>query len=234
MLPCFAAAKVATALKLSEDDDTTIDSLKKQIEKAWTMVEAYHEKELRANETITRLKGEIANLTTILEKQTGITGRDNTLDELLKVRVCVCSEGRRSVLSCCSTPSQTVFMQPVCVDNAKHSVLTGACVWLGSAWAPVFTNVTHRVLFLWSQVREVLTRRNEDAAATIQRMQADMDEVIAKVEHKRQKNKEKKALLADLRDQSKAKDVELEREVKKKERIDREMKVRAAWLVHHQ
>jgi hypothetical protein len=84
-LPC-AAAKVATALKLSEDDDNTIESLKKQIEKAWTMVEAYHEKELRANETIQRLKGEIANLTTILEKQTGITGRDNTLDELLKAR----------------------------------------------------------------------------------------------------------------------------------------------------
>ncbi len=78
---------MATALKLSEDDDTTIESLKKQIEKAWTMVEAYHEKEVRANETIQRLKGEIANLTTILEKQTGITGRDNTLDELLKVRL---------------------------------------------------------------------------------------------------------------------------------------------------
>ncbi len=154
------AAKVATALKLSEDDDATIDSLKKQIEKAWTMVEAYHEKEVRANETIQRLKGEIANLTGILEKQTGITGRDNTLDELLKVR-------------------------------------------------------------------EVLTRRNEDAAATIQRMQADGDELVAKIEHKRQKNRDKKGVILELREQMKARDMEMERDGKKRERVDRELKVRS-------
>ncbi len=76
------------------------------------------------------------------------------------------------------------------------------------------------------KVREVLTRRNEDAAATIQRMQADVDELVAKVEGKRQKNKDKKALLAESRDQSRAKDAELEREMKKKERLDRELKVR--------
>ncbi|MDR3737403.1 MAG: hypothetical protein P4L40_00145, partial [Terracidiphilus sp.] len=84
---------MATALKLSEDDDATIDSLKKQIEKAWAMVESYHERELRANETIQKLKGEISNLTRILEKQSGVAGKDNTVDELLKVRggcVCVC------------------------------------------------------------------------------------------------------------------------------------------------
>ncbi len=41
--------------------------------------------ELRANETIQRLKGEITNLTQIVEKQTGLAGKDNTVDELLKV-----------------------------------------------------------------------------------------------------------------------------------------------------
>ena len=81
----FAASKVATALKLSEDDDATIDSLKKQIEKAWALVESHNEREIRANETIQRLKLEISNLTRILEKQSGIAGKDNTVDELLKV-----------------------------------------------------------------------------------------------------------------------------------------------------
>jgi hypothetical protein len=76
-------------------------------------------------------------------------------------------------------------------------------------------------------VREVLTRRNEDAAATIQRMQADCDELVAKVEGKRQKNKDKKAALLELREQSRAKDAEMEREIKKKERLDRELKVGA-------
>ena len=38
-------------------------------------------------------------------------------------------------------------------------------------------------------------------------------------------SRDKKAVIEDLRDQSRAKDVELEREAKKKERIDREIKV---------
>ena len=40
------AAKVQTALKLSQEDQKTIDSLKKEIEKAWKMVDASHEKEV--------------------------------------------------------------------------------------------------------------------------------------------------------------------------------------------
>lgn len=40
------AAKVQTALKLSQEDQKTIESLKKEIEKAWKMVDASHEKEV--------------------------------------------------------------------------------------------------------------------------------------------------------------------------------------------
>lgn len=39
------AAKVQTALKLSQEDQATIGSLRKEIEKAWTMVDVAHEKE---------------------------------------------------------------------------------------------------------------------------------------------------------------------------------------------
>ena len=46
------AAKVQTALKLSQEDQNTIASLKREIEKAWKMVDAAHEKEGRAKETI--------------------------------------------------------------------------------------------------------------------------------------------------------------------------------------
>ena len=38
------AAKVQTALKLSQEDQNTIASLKREIEKAWKMVDAAHEK----------------------------------------------------------------------------------------------------------------------------------------------------------------------------------------------
>merc|ERR1719163_1963094 len=42
------AAKVQTALNLSKEDQATIANLKKEIERAWKMVEASHEKEQRA------------------------------------------------------------------------------------------------------------------------------------------------------------------------------------------
>jgi len=44
------------------EDQSTISALKKEIEKAWKMVDASHEKEARAKETIQQLKLEIANL----------------------------------------------------------------------------------------------------------------------------------------------------------------------------
>mmetsp|Transcript_23941 Transcript_23941/g.66472 ORF Transcript_23941/g.66472 Transcript_23941/m.66472 type:complete len:870 (+) Transcript_23941:229-2838(+) len=79
------AAKVQTALKLSEEDQSTIQALKKEIEKAWKMVDASHEKEARAKETIQQLKLEIANLTRLVEQGAGLgLGEESTVNELLK------------------------------------------------------------------------------------------------------------------------------------------------------
>uniref|UniRef100_A0A061SN17 Flagellar associated protein n=1 Tax=Tetraselmis sp. GSL018 TaxID=582737 RepID=A0A061SN17_9CHLO len=79
------ASKVQTALKLSEEDQNTIQALKKEIEKAWKMVDASHEKESRAKETIQQLKLEIANLTRLVEQGAGFgLGEESTVNELLK------------------------------------------------------------------------------------------------------------------------------------------------------
>ena len=81
------AAKVQTALKLSQEDQHTITSLKKEIEKAWKMVDASHEKEVRAKETIQKLKMEIANLSKLVEQGAGLSiGQDNTVQELINLR----------------------------------------------------------------------------------------------------------------------------------------------------
>mmetsp|Transcript_826 Transcript_826/g.1952 ORF Transcript_826/g.1952 Transcript_826/m.1952 type:complete len:874 (+) Transcript_826:61-2682(+) len=81
------AAKVQTALKLSEEDQSTISALKKEIEKAWKMVDASHEKEARAKETIQQLKLEIANLSRLVEQGAGMSlGQENTVNELIKAK----------------------------------------------------------------------------------------------------------------------------------------------------
>lgn len=81
------AAKVQTALKLSQEDQNTIGSLKREIEKAWKMVDASHEKEARAKETIQQLKTEIQNLSRLVEQGAGLSmGQENAVNELLKAK----------------------------------------------------------------------------------------------------------------------------------------------------
>jgi chromosome segregation ATPase len=59
-------------MKLSEEDKNAITSLRKEIEKAWKMVDAAHEKEQRAKETIQSLRIEINNLSKLVEQGAGI------------------------------------------------------------------------------------------------------------------------------------------------------------------
>lgn len=61
------ASKVAHALKLSQDDQTTVESLKAELDKAWRIVDGAHDKENRARETIQKLKTEIQHLTELIE-----------------------------------------------------------------------------------------------------------------------------------------------------------------------
>merc|ERR1719393_1107277 len=81
------AVKVQTALNLSKEDQATIQSLKKEIEHAWKMVEASHEKEQRAKETIHNLKVEIANLSHLVEQGAGLSvNQENTVNSLIEQR----------------------------------------------------------------------------------------------------------------------------------------------------
>lgn len=65
----------------------TIQNLKKEIERAWKMVEASHEKEQRAKETIHNLKAEITNLNTLVEQGAGLSvNQENTVNSLITQR----------------------------------------------------------------------------------------------------------------------------------------------------
>lgn len=81
------SAKVATALKLSQEDQTTISSLKKEIEKAWKMVDSAYEKEQKAKETIQVLKEEINNLTKLVHQGSGLPmGPEDGVNDLMKAK----------------------------------------------------------------------------------------------------------------------------------------------------
>jgi chromosome segregation ATPase len=81
------AAKIQTALRLSLQDQNSITLLKKEIDKAWKMVDGAQEKEKRARETIQRLKAEITNLSRLVDQGAGLSiGQENAVNELLKVK----------------------------------------------------------------------------------------------------------------------------------------------------
>eukprot|EP00928_Gymnodinium_smaydae_P081129 TRINITY_DN646_c0_g3_i3.p1 TRINITY_DN646_c0_g3~~TRINITY_DN646_c0_g3_i3.p1 ORF type:complete len:319 (+),score=110.49 TRINITY_DN646_c0_g3_i3:144-1100(+) len=79
------AVKVQTALKLSQEDQSTITALKKEIERAWKMVETSHEKEQRAKETIHNLKSEISKLGRLVEQGAGLSiNQENMVNQLVQ------------------------------------------------------------------------------------------------------------------------------------------------------
>ncbi|XP_067909127.1 cilia- and flagella-associated protein 58 isoform X1 [Heterodontus francisci] len=81
------STKVTTALKLSQDDQSTIDSLKQEIEKAWKMVDSTLEQEKRGKETIRALKQEINNLTRLVEQGAGLSlGQESSVNDLLRIQ----------------------------------------------------------------------------------------------------------------------------------------------------
>ncbi|TKS83720.1 Cilia- and flagella-associated protein 58 [Collichthys lucidus] len=70
------STKVTAALKLTQEDEATIASLKRELDKAWKMVDAAHVKEKTDKETIRNLKEEVFNLNKTAE-QTGLSmGKD--------------------------------------------------------------------------------------------------------------------------------------------------------------
>ncbi|XP_039537748.1 cilia- and flagella-associated protein 58 [Pimephales promelas] len=79
------SVKLSTAMKLSDEDQTTISTLKMEIDKAWKMVEASHKKELQAKESILKLKEEITNLQNLVGKGAGVfEGQEYSMGDLLK------------------------------------------------------------------------------------------------------------------------------------------------------
>ena len=88
------SAEVATALKLASDDKRTIDTLKKEVEKAWKMVDLAHEREQEAKETMETLQNEITRLhelsgqgeALMVGKQDAVSELSGARDELQRER----------------------------------------------------------------------------------------------------------------------------------------------------
>ena len=79
------AARVKSAIMLTQQDSQTIGTLKKEVDKAWRMIDLAKEKEEKARKIIQELRSEIVNLNKIVEHGSGLSiGQDNTVHNLMR------------------------------------------------------------------------------------------------------------------------------------------------------
>ncbi|CCW63853.1 unnamed protein product [Phytomonas sp. EM1] len=77
------AAKMQAAVKLSQGDHSMIEALKREIEKAWQVVDSANDKDQRARETVVSLRQEIASLQSLMEEGSMLTSdHTSNLDQL--------------------------------------------------------------------------------------------------------------------------------------------------------
>ncbi|GAB1610611.1 cilia- and flagella-associated protein 58, partial [Argonauta hians] len=81
------SAKVSHLLLLSEEDQSNIASLKKEVEKAWKLVDQNQEKELSYKETIEALKSEIEHMTSMMDAGAIMdTGEEQKMQEIYRLK----------------------------------------------------------------------------------------------------------------------------------------------------
>jgi len=79
--------RVKAAIRLTQEDSTTIAVLKKEVDRAWRLVEQAKEKEDVARKIIVDLKSEVAHLHKIVEAGSGLSfAQDNTVQQLMSAK----------------------------------------------------------------------------------------------------------------------------------------------------
>ena len=78
------ATRVKAALRLTQEDSSTISLLKKEVDRAWRLVETAKDKEEKARRIIQDLRAEIAHLTKIVEGGTSLSvSADNNVQKMI-------------------------------------------------------------------------------------------------------------------------------------------------------
>lgn len=77
-------AKIETAVQLSQEDESTISTLRMEIEKAWAMADTAHQREKEGREKIQVLKQQVTELDSIVSQSAGLTmGQEAYLRDLI-------------------------------------------------------------------------------------------------------------------------------------------------------
>lgn len=77
-------SKIETAVQLSQEDESTISTLRMEIEKAWAMADTAHQREKESREKIQVLKEQVRELDALVSQSAGLTmGQEAYLRDLI-------------------------------------------------------------------------------------------------------------------------------------------------------
>jgi len=90
------AARVKAAIKLTQEDSQTIAILRKEVDKAWKLVEQAKNNEEKARKIISDLRNEISHLSKIVDKGSGLNvGEDNSVTKMMEEKAKLDNEVRQ-------------------------------------------------------------------------------------------------------------------------------------------
>ncbi|CAF93386.1 unnamed protein product, partial [Tetraodon nigroviridis] len=167
-----SSTKVSAALQLSQDDQSTIASLKRELDKAWKMVDAANDKEKRDKDTVRTLKDEIAKLMKQAEQSVPSAEQERIqlVDTLTKERdeLLTTAESLRAKLDEAVSKQQEVEAQrEAALKNESQAFLT----------ASYLRFILQLQQELQEQQNEISreTRLKEKLDKEVKKLQADME-----------------------------------------------------------
>ncbi|KAL9644851.1 hypothetical protein ABK040_005331 [Willaertia magna] len=105
------ASKVQTAINLSKEDQNTISILKREIDKAWKLINASHEKEASAKLTIQKLTKEISELSKLVNQGGNNSTQDGAVFELEKAKKDLTKERDQKIQQIISLTNEMTNLQ---------------------------------------------------------------------------------------------------------------------------
>ena len=79
------AARVKAAIKLTQEDAQTINVLRKEVDRAWKLVDSTKEKEERSRKIIQDLRQQVEQLNKIVDRSSDLSvGQENSVQDLIR------------------------------------------------------------------------------------------------------------------------------------------------------
>ncbi|XP_018651191.1 hypothetical protein Smp_156370 [Schistosoma mansoni] len=203
-----SSAKVAQAANISSDDPSNVASLKREIEQAWKMVDAAADRETKAHATIKDLKEEIANLSNLLERgNTDVAGSERYVVIKLLIAEWKLNSVRQKL-------PPTIQQNSLKLQNTEFGVDD----------MDTFNDFYTFSLVELQRQKEKLLKERDEQISDNQKLREQIEETRNRIAVYQNELLEAQNKITELTVDLQNKNLEAQRELRKKERMEKDLK----------